>query len=185
MDYKVTIIRSSRKTISLEVKSDLTIVVRAPYSVSDRKIKQFVKEKEDWLEKAIQRQQERQEQVEDVKKMTASELRKLAAEAVKYIPDRVAYYAEKMHISYGRITIRNQKTRWGSCSGKGNLNFNCLLMLAPGDVLDYVVIHELCHRREMNHSKKFWDLVAAEMPDYKDKKKWLKIHGDELMKQMP
>jgi predicted metal-dependent hydrolase len=87
-------------------------------------------------------------------------------------------------VSYGRITIRNQKTRWGSCSGKGNLNFNCLLMLAPPEVLDYVVVHELCHRREMNHSPRFWALVEQVLPDWRQRRQWLKTHGDALMRRM-
>ena len=76
-----------------------------------------------------------------------------------------------------------QKTRWGSCSSDGNLNFNCLLMLAPEEVQNYVVVHELCHRRQMNHSKKFWDEVEKYDPDYKKQKKWLKDHGDEIMRR--
>jgi len=87
-------------------------------------------------------------------------------------------------VTYGRITIRNQKTRWGSCSSKGNLNFNCLLMLAPPEVLDYVVVHELCHRMEMNHSKRFWSLVETVLPDYREQEKWLKGEGAVLLRRM-
>ena len=86
-----------------------------------------------------------------------------------------------MGVDYGQITIRSQKTRWGSCSSKGNLNFNCLLLLAPPEVLDYVVVHELCHRKEMNHSPRFWAEVARVMPDYKVRRKWLKDNGNGLM----
>ena len=113
--------------------------------------------------------------------MTDDRIRELAKKACKIIPQRVAYYAEKMGVTYGRITIRNQKTRWGSCSSKGNLNFNCMLMLAPREVLDYVVIHELCHRKEMNHSKRFWKEVEKVMPDYEVHKKWLKDNGSILL----
>ena len=82
-----------------------------------------------------------------------------------------------MGVDYGRITIRNQKTRWGSCSAKGNLNFNCLLMLMPTEVIDYVVVHELCHLKEMNHSNAFWREVKQVLPDYRKQVKWLKDEG--------
>lgn len=113
-----------------------------------------------------------------------TEIHKLAEFALKVILVKVKNYASLMNVQYGRITIRNQKTRWGSCSSKGNLNFNCLLMLAPDEVVDYVVIHELCHLIEMNHSKAFWKQVEQMMPDYKKHRKWLKDHGNEIMERM-
>jgi predicted metal-dependent hydrolase len=84
-------------------------------------------------------------------------------------------------VTYGRITIRNQRSRWGSCSGKGNLNFNCLLMLTPSHVIDYVVVHELCHRLEMNHSPAFWAQVERVLPDYRKSREWLREHEKELI----
>ena len=90
---------------------------------------------------------------------------------------RVSYFARLMGVSYRNITIREQKTRWGSCSSEKNLNFNWKLILAPPEVLDYVVIHELCHLKEMNHSKAFWDEVEKVMPEYETYKLWLKENG--------
>ncbi len=90
-----------------------------------------------------------------------------------------------MGVSYGRITIRSQRTRWGSCSSKGNLNFNCLLLLCPEAVQDYVVVHELCHRKELNHSPKFWAEVERICPDYKTHRKWLKENGSSLIGRLP
>ena len=114
-------------------------------------------------------------------KLTKIELTLLAKQAKQVFPEKVAYYAPKVGVRYGRITIRTQKTRWGSCSSKGNLNFNCLLMLASEEVQDYVVVHELCHLKEMNHSKRFWQEVERVMPNYKVHKKWLKEHGGKIM----
>ena len=114
-------------------------------------------------------------------RLTMEEIRRLAQEAVRVIPERVAYYAPKVGVTYGRISIRHQKTKWGSCSSGGNLNFNCLLMLAPETVRDYVVVHELCHRKQMNHSEAFWAEVERVLPGYREARKWLKTHGQELM----
>ena len=80
--------------------------------------------------------------------------------------------------------MRAQRTRWGSCSSSGNLNFNCLLALVPPAVLDYVVVHELCHRLEMNHSPRFWQEVGRVMPDYEEHKKWLRENGAELIERL-
>ena len=104
--------------------------------------------------------------------------------AKEYFPKRVEYYHALTGGHYTKITIRDQKTRWGSCSARGNLNFNCLLMLAPPEVLDYVIVHELCHRKEMNHSPRFWSEVAKVIPDYKNHEKWLKTEGGRLMRRM-
>ena len=97
------------------------------------------------------------------------------------IPQSLALYAPLVGVDYGRVTLRMQKTRWGSCSPQGNLNFNILLMLAPAQVLDYVVVHELCHRLEMNHSPAFWAQVERVLPDYRQRRKWLKDFGGSLM----
>ena len=93
---------------------------------------------------------------------------------------RTGYYARKMGVTYGRISIREQKTSGGSCSSVGNLNYNWKLVLMPPGVLDYVVVHELAHRREMNHSAAFWKVVATWMPDYKKYRKWLRDNGNQF-----
>lgn len=93
---------------------------------------------------------------------------------------RVAYFHQFTGGSYTSITIRDQKSRWGSCSSRGTLSFNYRLIFAPPKVLDYVVVHELCHLTHMNHSKDFWNMVAQIMPEYKEHKSWLREHGHEL-----
>ena len=154
--------------------------------MTDAEIADFLNKKTNWIDKHRTQMKERQQMKtqEPVRRLSPQDIRALADQAMQIIPDKVRFYAEKIGVDYGRVTIRNQKTRWGSCSAKGNLNFNCLLMLAPEDVLDYVVIHELCHRKEMNHSPRFWSEVAKIMPDYKNSKIWLKENGDDIIRRM-
>ena len=181
MDIEYKIIRSKRKSIGLEIRPDCQILVRAPYFVSNAQIEKFVKEHEAWIAKHLEKVRKQAELKETAEKLSEEEIKKLADQAVKYIPQRVAYYAEKIGVTYGRINIRNQKTRWGSCSAKGNLNFNCLLMLTPPEVIDSVVVHELCHRKEMNHSKKFYEEIDRVFPEYKKWHRWLKDNGASLL----
>ena len=179
MEITYKLVRSNRKTLAVEIKGDGQVIVRAPYRISKREIERFVTEKADWIEKHLKTIRERQAARPAVKKLTAAEIQELADVAMKDFPERVRRFAPQVGVTYGRITIRNQKTRWGSCSSKGNLNFNCLLMLAPSEVRDYVVVHELCHRLEMNHSPRFWAEVERILPDYKARIKWLKEQQEE------
>ena len=174
------IIRSSRKTMSLEIKADGSVVVRAPLRLSEAKIQKFVEEKQEWILKNLEKIQKRDAQKENVQKLSALERQHLQNKACVVIPRRVAYYAEKLGVSYGKITLRQQKTRWGSCAANGNLNFNWKLVLMPPELLDYVVVHELAHRKEMNHSPRFWAIVERELPDYCNRREKLKILGRQL-----
>ena len=180
---KVTVIRSNRKTVAIKVNSDLSVTVRAPRSASEKDIEEILKKKEAWISKHIEKIKKTKERLEaeSTEKLTREKVIALAEEALKVIPERVEYFAKVIGVTYGKITIRNQKTRWGSCSSKGNLNFNCLLMLAPSEVLDYVVVHELCHRKQMNHSKAFWLEVEKVLPNYKEVRKWLKEEGSQMI----
>lgn len=181
---EVTVIRTNRKTVAIQVNSDLSVTVRAPRRASQKDIERILKEKEAWILKHVEQIREKKVAYDamEVEPLTNEEIHELADKALKYIPERAAYFAKLIGVDYGCITIRNQKSRWGSCSSKGNLNFNCLLMLTPVEVIDYVVVHELCHRKEMNHSQKFWAEVAKIMPDYQEKRKWLKEHGEAIMR---
>ena len=185
-DYEITLIRSRRKSLAIEITPELQVVVRAPARMPVREINAFVQEKDDWIRAHLQRMAEKKRLREQCREQALSkeELQELAAQAMKLIPQKVHYYAQIIGFTYGRITIRNKRTRWGSCSSKGNLNFNCLLMLMPDKVLDYVVVHELCHLRQMNHSKKFWKEVERYMPDYPNYKKWLNENGGALIERM-
>jgi len=174
MTYKI--IRSRRKTIGLQVK-DGEVFVRAPYWMTNAEIQSFVIKHASWIDKHLKESANRA----DIEPFSQEEIRELADKALEYIPARVKYYANLMGISYGRITIRCQRTRWGSCSQKGNLNFNCLLMLMPKEVTDSVIVHELAHRKYMNHSKEFYSLIREFYPEYDKWNSYLKKNGKNLI----
>ena len=173
MEY--TLIRSSRKTISVQLSPTGEVVVRAPSRMAMRDIARFLEEKRDWIETHLRKLPEVQP------KLTDTELGALARHAKEVLPEIVARFAPLVGVDYGRVTIRAQRTRWGSCSARGNLNFNCLLMLTPDDVMEYVVVHELCHRKEMNHSARFWAEVERVIPSYRESRRWLKENGGGLI----
>ena len=112
------------------------------------------------------------------------EVADLMMEAKSKLPKLVARYAKSMNIEYEKVLVKCQKTRWGSCSDRGNISLNCLLMRVPSYVRKYVIVHELAHRRIMSHSTEFWNMVAAEMPDYKKAIKWLNKNGNELIERL-
>lgn len=175
-EIQVSIIYSKRRSISIELKPE-GILVRAPKGMSRRNIYKFLAEKQEWIEKHWKKVQERKEIMEQLQPYTEEEIRALAEKALVVIPQKVKYYAPLVGVDYGKITIRNQRSRWGSCSSKGNLNFNCLLMLFPDEVIDSVVVHELCHRKHMNHSAAFYAEVERVFPEYRRWNKWLKQNG--------
>lgn len=178
---KIDLIRSGRRTLSLEITSSGRLLVRAPYLLPEREIQNFILSKTAWIEKQLRLLEQRQ--AAQGEKLSEEELRQLAEQARRILAERVARYAKQMNVSYGRVTVRCQKTRWGSCSRTGNLSFNCLLMLAPPEVLDYVIVHELCHRKEMNHSARFWAEVEKVLPDYRMRRHWLKENGEALIRR--
>lgn len=166
-DYRI--IKTRRKTIGLEISPDLQITVRAPYHISDVRIREFVESKQTWILKHLAIMQDRQAHDPiPAGVISDKELRHMTEEARIIIPERVKYFAKIIGVTYGQITIRHQKTRWGSCSSSGNLNFNCMLMATSPELIDYVVVHELCHRKQMNHSPLFWKEVEEILPDYRN-----------------
>ena len=184
-DLNYTTLRSDRKTISIQMNPDGSFVVKAPLSMSDDQIEDFICTKLGWIRKTQEKVRTAAKEADNHGALSFEEVKALADKALQVIPERVKYYAPKVGVTYGKITIRNQRSKWGSCSNKGNLNFNCLLMLAPPEVLDSVVVHELCHRKELNHSKKFYEEVLRAYPDYWTWDKWLKDNGGALMARMP
>ena len=182
---EIEVIRSRRKTLSLEVLGDGRVRVRAPLRSSERELRQFVEKNRPWIERKLQDAKRRQAEAEQVVPLNEEELRALQSRAKKLFAERAAYYAPIVGVRFGRITVRKQRSKWGSCSSAGNLNFNCLLLLAPPEVLDYVVVHELCHRLEMNHSPRFWAEVRRVCPEYERCRRYLREHGAALMARLP
>ena len=177
-DIEYTLIRSSRKTLSIQLDPRGAVVVRAPNRMPKREIESFLESRREWLQMHLAKLPEVQP------KLTEAEIQTLARHAKEVLPEIVAFYGPKVGVTWGRVTIRAQRTRWGSCSAEGNLNFNCLLMLTPDEVMEYVVVHELCHRKEMNHSARFWAEVEKVLPDYRNSRKWLKEQGGALIARL-
>ena len=175
------ILRSDRKTMSLEITREGEVVVRAPRHAKEEQIRRFVADKAAWLEKHLAQLAAQP----SVPPFSEQELCALVNRAKEMIPPRVAHFAAVIGVSYGRVTVRRQHTRWGSCSNKGNLNFNCLLAAVPAQVRDYVIVHELCHRKQLNHSARFWAEVARVIPEYRQYKQWLKTEGASLIRRLP
>ena len=163
------LIFSERKTVGISVK-DGRVIVRAPRRTSPEKIKDIVKKHLDWIKKALSRFEEKQKKHPDPSPL---EEKKLRAEARLYFTAKTKEYSEKMGLKYGRITITSAKTRFGSCSSKGNIAFSYRLMMYPDEAIDYVVVHELAHLKEMNHSPAFYKIIAKVLPDYKERIKLL------------
>lgn len=165
--------------MTISIQSDGSVLVKAPLRLSKKEIEGFLNEKQSWIQSKQEAVIRREEKHGDLKRITRNmkphgsnkNYNEIARETIE---KRIAYYADIVERHPQSFRIKEQKSRWGSCSAKGNLNFNWRLILMPREVLDYVVIHELCHLKHMNHSKEFWDSVEQVMPDYRIWRKWLK-----------
>lgn len=169
-EIEVEIIRSKRRSMAIQIRTDGSVVVRVPMHASDRAIKRFVSAHARWIADNRGQMFERRKKLADNpydipawESLSAAD-KKIAKQKIM---EHVDYYARRMEIDYGSISMRNQKSRWGSCSSKGNLNFNYRLAYLPEALLDYVVVHELAHRRHMDHSAAFWEEVETYYPAYK------------------
>ena len=183
-----TLIKSSRRrSISIQIGTAGQMTVRCPYFATGKMVERFLYEKQAWICKHYTDMIRKAEEADadDLQSpIRANEDPALVNKHKKYarkiFEARVAYFHQFTRGNFTSITIRDQKTRWGSCSGRGTLSFNWRLILAPPEILDYVVVHELCHLTHMNHSREFWDLVGSVIPDYKVRRKWLKENGHTL-----
>lgn len=180
IEYKL--IRSARRTLAIEIRRDGNVIVRAPLRAKFDDINLFVNEKAGWIERHVAAIRSRPE---TQRSLSAEEIKTLKKQIRPVLSERVKYYASVLGVSYGTISIRAQKTLWGSCNKYGDLSFNCLLCLLPPCVLDYVVVHELCHRKQMNHSAAFWREVERVLPDYKSRRAQLKKEAAALLARLP
>lgn len=169
--YKLKRFRRA-KYMRIIIHQDGSVVVTAPTRVARRDIEQFVRDKKEWIEKGIEAFQKAGVSV--VRGPSRAEYLKYKEQARKYITTRLEELDREYGYPYGRISIRNQKTCWGSCSSKRNLNFNYRILFLPPEQADYIIVHELCHLKEMNHSARFWKLVERAVPEYKRIRKELR-----------
>ena len=183
MKQSYEIIRSGRRTLALEIR-DGRLLVRAPRRAKQAEIDALLERHRGWIETHLQKAERQRAAAERLEPLTPEALQALKELARQRIPERVQHYAPLIGVSYGRISIRSQRTKWGSCSARGDLSFNCLLMLTPPEVLDCIVVHELCHRRQMNHSERFYAEVLRVFPEYHRWNGWLKEHGGVLMQRL-
>ncbi len=170
MEYKI--IRSSRRTVALEITPELEIIVRAPRFMREKEIQKFVDSHQVWLETHLEKQRLRQQNRPP--EPSAAEQAVLRMRAAEVLPQKVAHFAVIMGVKPTGIRITSAKKRFGSCSGKNSLCFSWRLMQYPEDAIDYVVVHELAHIRHHNHSAAFYRFVASVMPDYKRRAALLK-----------
>ena len=168
MDYEI--IYSRRKTLSLCIKNT-RLIVGAPLGTPKKKIEEAINSHREWIEKHTERQIIKEERFAGLSDKQIAELKR---QARKVLSAKAEYYSALMGVDFGRISITSAKTRFGSCSSKGNIAFSYRLMLYPEAAVDYVVVHELAHRKEMNHSKAFYKIVEDILPDYKERRKLLR-----------
>ncbi len=170
MVYEV--IYSKRKTLALQVKADLTVVVKAPRGLSRKYIDDFVNQKADWINERLQKYKSLPF---NPYMFTKQEIADLKRKTLEIVVPRVQHYASIMGLTPNKISASSAKARFASCNSRGNLSFSFRLCLYPVEAIDYIVVHELSHMMEMNHSKRFWAVVEKYMPDYKERIKLLRI----------
>jgi len=166
--------RSRRaKCIRLSVHSDAQVSVIIPWFASETTAHQFVSDKSRWLLGKIAYFKNKKPSL--IPEASRKDYLSYKSLAIKIAQEKLAYFKQFYDFSFKKINIRNQKSRWGSCSKKGNLNFSYRIIFLPEQLCDYIIVHELCHLGQFNHSKKFWELVGKTVPDYKEIRKRIKV----------
>ncbi|MFA5839825.1 MAG: SprT family zinc-dependent metalloprotease [Candidatus Margulisiibacteriota bacterium] len=176
-ELNANLLRSHRRTLALQIAHDGGLVIRAPHRLPEDVIRQFVQKKMAWIVKKQQIARQRINLNSRQTDLNATEIKEYKQRALAVISDRSQYFAEIMGVNYKRLSITSAQQRWGSCTQQGHVNFSWRLVLQPLSIIDYVVVHELAHLRHLNHSKKFWELVSTILPDYKQRRAWLKQNG--------
>ena len=175
LSIPIVLERSNRKTLAIQITRDIELQIKAPLRTSEREIYRFLQQKRFWIYKQTKREMA---SAENRVGRSEEEIAHLREQARTVLTRKSDEYAKRLGVSYQKIRIGNQRTRWGSCSSKGTISYNWRLILMPEEIMDYVVVHELCHLLEMNHSPRFWRLVAEVLPDYAKRRTWLKQHGN-------
>lgn len=163
--YKLRKSKRARR-MRLAVYCDASVVVTIPRGFGEWVAERFIKKQADWLAGKINHF--KKNRIAPFSENGKQDYAKYKKTALALAEKRVGYFNKVYNFRFNKIVIRNQKTRWGSCSKKGNLSFNYKLALLPKKFSDYIVVHELCHLEEFNHSRRFWDLVEKTIPDYKN-----------------
>lgn len=163
--------RRGTKSLRITVRHDGSIFLTVPWSLSLQRAKQFLMSKQEWIQDACKRALGRPPRLLNQGGHDEYVAHKEAAR--QCITERVQHFQALYGVLYHRLSIRNQKSRFGSCSAQRNLSFNYRLLFLPPHLRDYVVVHELCHLKELNHSSRFWALLAETIPDYREKKREL------------
>ena len=168
MEYRV--VYSKRKSISIHIEK-CDIVVKAPLNTEIKVIEDLLLKHREWIVKHIELAKKKSALFEGI---TEDDIIRLKREARIYFKDKTEHFSRIMGLKYGRITITSAQKRFGSCSSQGNISYSYRLMLYPEAAREYVVVHELAHLKQMNHSKRFYDIIASVLPDYKNRKRLLK-----------
>ena len=162
---------AKRRTLSMKVQKDGSVTVYAPNSLDMMRILDFIRRNEEWIVRAKEKAAQHREAFPP---LSDAEIKALHATAKQYLPERTQYYAAIMGLSPKSVRITSAETRFGSCSAENRISFSYRLMRYPKEAIDYVILHELAHIREKNHGKRFYELVARYMPDYKERAALLK-----------
>ncbi|PIR76189.1 MAG: hypothetical protein COU32_03470 [Candidatus Magasanikbacteria bacterium CG10_big_fil_rev_8_21_14_0_10_42_10] len=170
MPPSYTIKRHARsKHIRITVNADAKVIVTAPRHVSEQRVRDFFDAQVEWVEQVLARMQHKKKMVVP-DGITQDTLAACRGRALRFVRDRLRQYNEHYAYTYHRISIKKMSSRWGSCSSEGNMSFHYRLLFLPVELADYVIVHELCHLKELNHSHRFWKLVGETIPDYAKRK---------------